>query len=463
MQNVLLIGDSKFLFQEEYSKINNDLDLHYIVANNGKDAAEIIKVSPPDIILIEGIDTVIDDYDILKISQKSGSYIPIILFTEKASVEDAVKAIKSGVYDYIHKPFDPEKLKKNFQKAIKYKEGKDAELKEVTHKEFQDELKIRGIVYESSIMRQLAKNIVKLAKSNANVFIFGESGTGKELVARNIHNLSSRSKYPFIPLDCVSFPATLLESELFGFERGAFTGAVKSKPGVFELAENGTLFLDEITEMDYHMQAKLLRVLQERRVRRLGGKEFIEVNVRIISATNRDPEQAVKVQKLREDLYYRLNVVPVYLPPLKERKEDIPLLVHHFISKYNPTSAIQLKGIDNDALKCLIEYHWPGNIRELENLIHRIMSLSDHDTIEIDDLPNHLKEYKYESEHEIFDESLLKYSYHEAKKKWLERFNIEYFTKLLKRNSGNITKAAKKSGVSRKTFYRMLDEYNIDR
>lgn len=463
MNNILLIGDSKFLFQDEYAEMNNELDLQYIVAGSGKDAAEIIKVSPPDVILIEGVDTVIDDYDILKISKESDSYIPIILFTEKASVEDAVKAIKDGVFYYIQQPFDPAKLKNVLQKTIAYKKKKEAETGKVIIKEVSEEFKIRGIVYESSIMRQLAKNIIKLAKSNANVFIFGESGTGKELVARNIHNLSSRIKYPFIPLDCVSFPDTLLEGELFGFERGTFTGAVKSKPGVFELAENGTLFLDEITEMDYHMQAKLLRVLQERRVRRLGGKEFIEVNVRIISATNRDPEQAVKAKKLREDLYYRLNVVPVYLPPLKERKDDIPLLVHHFISKYNPTTPIQIKGISNETLKCLIDYNWPGNIRELENLIHRIMSLSDHDTIEIEDLPDHLKEYQYESGEEGFDESLLNYSYHEAKKKWLERFNTEYFTKLLKKNDGNISQAAKKSGVSRKTFYRMLEEYNIKR
>ncbi|MFO7889853.1 MAG: sigma-54 dependent transcriptional regulator [bacterium] len=463
MNNVLLIDDSKLLFQDEYTEINNELNMQYIVANNGKDAADIIKFSPPDIILIEGIDTVIDDYDILKISKESASYIPIILFTEKASVENAVKAIKDGVFDYIQQPFNPEKLKDILKKAISYKKEKEAETKQVITREIEDELKIRGIVYESSIMRQLAKNIVKLAKSNANVFIFGESGTGKELVARNIHNLSSRNKYPFIPVDCVSFPATLLEGELFGFEKGAFTGAVKSKPGVFELAENGSLFLDEITEMDYHMQAKLLRVLQERKVRRLGGKEFIEVNVRIISATNRDPEQAVKAEKLREDLYYRLNVVPVYLPPLKERKEDIPLLVHHFISKYNPTTHIQIKGISNEALKCLIDYNWPGNIRELENLIHRIMSLSDHDTIELDVLPEHLKEYQYEPGQDSFDESLLSFSYHEAKKKWLERFNTEYFTKLLEKNDGNISKAAKKSGVSRKTFYRMLKEYNINR
>ncbi len=461
--NVLLIGDSEFLFQDEYAKINNELDMEYIVANNGKDAAEIIKVSPPDIIMIEGVDTVIDKFDILKVSQESDSYIPILLFAEKGSVEAAVKAIKQGVFDYIQKPFTPEKLKENFQKAILDKEKKEVESTEVIHRDVQDELKIRGIVYESSIMRQLAKNIVKLAKSNANVFIFGESGTGKELVARNIHHLSSRYKYPFIPLDCVSFPATLLESELFGFERGAFTGAVKSKPGVFELAEGGTLFLDEITEMDFHMQAKLLRVLQERRVRRLGGKEFIKIDVRIISATNRDPEQAVKAQKLREDVYYRLNVVPIYLPPLKERKEDIPLLAHHFISKYNPTSQIKIKEISNQVLNCLMDYHWPGNIRELENLIHRIMSLSDHDTIEIDDLPDHLREYQYESGQEIFDESLLGLSYHKAKKKWMERFNIEYFSKLLEKYNGNISQAARKSGISRKTFYRMLHEYKIDR
>ncbi len=463
MKNVLLIGDTKFLFQDEYSDINNILDLKYIIANTGKDAAEIVKVSPPDIIMIEGVDTVIDGYDILKISQESDSYIPIILFAEKGSVEITVKAIKSGVFDYIQKPFDAEKLKNYFKKAILYKEKKEVESKDIIRKKVKEELKLRDIVYESSIMRQLAKNIVKLAKSNASVFIFGESGTGKELVARNIHYLSSRCDHPFIPIDCVSFPATLLEGELFGFERGAFTGAVKSKPGVFELAENGTLFLDEITEMDFHMQAKLLRALQERRVRRLGGKEFIKVNVRIVSATNRDPEQAVKTQKLREDLYYRINVVPIYLPPLRERKDDIPLLVHHFISKYNPTSFMQIKGISNDALKCFRDYHWPGNIRELENLIHRIISLSDHDTIEFNDLPDLIKEYKYESGQEIFDESLLCFSYHEAKKKWMERFYMEYFSKLLERNDGNISKAAKKSGVSRKTLYRMLKEYNITR
>lgn len=457
MKNILLAGDSKFIFQNEYSHLINKLNLNFIVANNGKDAAGIIEISTPDIIMIEGDEPIIDGVNILSTALKIDSSIPVILFSEKVNMEAAVLAVKNGAFDYIKKPFSPEKLDDVLTKAVLYRENELLKSKRIS--EHDGDVTLKGVVYESGIMRQIARNIKKLANSKASVFIFGESGTGKELVARNIHRLSPRNVHPFIPVDCVSFPVTLLEGELFGYEKGAFTGAIKSKPGVFELADKGTLFLDEITEMDYHMQAKLLRVLQEKKIRRLGGKVFVDVDVRIVSATNRDPEKAVKEGKLREDLYYRLNVVPVYVPPLRERKEDIPLLVHHFISKYNPTTHLQIKGITKKTLEYLGAYNWPGNIRELENLIHRIMSLTDHNMIEIDDLPEKLK--KYEVKEEIFDERLLNLSYKNAKKMCIERFSIEYFSKLLKINGGNVSKTAKIAEISRKTLYRLLNEYNI--
>lgn len=306
-------------------------------------------------------------------------------------------------------------------------------------------------------MRDIATRVLKVARNDVNVMISGESGTGKELIARNIHYHSPRKNAPFIPVDCVALPATLLESELFGFEKGAFTGAVHAKPGLFELANRGTLFLDEITELDHHLQAKLLRVLQERQFRRIGGKDFIHVNVRIISATNRNPEKAVEDKWLRQDLYFRLNVVPIFLPPLRQRLEDIDILVSHFVKKYNPFASIEIQSISDDAIAALKSYAWPGNVRELENIIQRMISLTDHAEILAEDIPLDPKSKTAQA----VTTDLTQMPYKEAKAKYIEEFTVNYLSQLMKKHNHNITHVAKASGLSRAMLYRLLQKFNI--
>jgi len=454
MKKVLLVEDDA-LIREDCAGFISDMGYECVPVEDGKSAIDLITADSISVVLTDLDIPKYDGMEVLAATKEFDPTIPVIIFTGEDRIETVVKAMKNGAFDYIQKPFTASLIEVTLQKAFK-------------HRDLQNEIfslklkiakpdKLNNIIYESSIMRQIAKNVIKLARSRANVLIFGESGTGKELIARNIHSFSSRNDKPFIPLDCVSLPASLLESELFGFEKGAFTGAHQAKPGVFELADGGTLFLDEITEMDYHMQAKLLRVLQERKFRHIGGKSFIDVDVRIISATNRDPVEAVKEKKFREDLYYRLNVVPIYLPPLRERYEDIPLLVHHFISKYNPFSEIEIKGISGKAMNCLRNWHWPGNIRELENVIQRLISMADHDYIEYDHLPDSLKNV----DNGQLDKSTLSLGYKNAKIKCLENFNKQYFSKLFKDFDGNISKVASAAGVSRKTIYRIMTDFNI--
>lgn len=313
------------------------------------------------------------------------------------------------------------------------------------------------IVGESIEIQKIIETIGRVAKSDVNVLICGESGTGKEVVARNIHGYSHRSQGAFIPIDCVSLPDALLESELFGFEKGAFTGAVRTKMGLFELAEGGTLFLDEITELAPHLQAKLLRVLQERQFRRIGGKTLIDVNVRLISATSRNPETAVEEGRLRTDLYYRLNVVPIQVPPLRERKSDIKILIDHFIHKYAESCPYGIEGITPEAVSSLSDCRWEGNVRELENVIQRILSMIDHEEIRVTDIPE--KYRKIDSAMPM--DGLWTLDYKEAKKIYLDQFTQKYFKRLSDQHQGNMTRIAAASGLSRAMVYRIIHQLNI--
>jgi len=456
MDKVLLVDDEKEILRDR-SRIIESLGFQCLVAKNGKEAIDVIKRESPEVVLTDQKMPKQDGFDVLKATMEIDPDIPVILFTGYGTIESAVQAMKMGAFEYIQKPFFPEMMEVVLKKAIEYRRLRKENI--ALRTQIEETYQLENIVGESDTMKQIAKRVLKVAKSEANVIIFGESGTGKELIARSIHRYSPRKNKPFIPLDCVALPTTLLESELFGFEKGAFTGAIKLKPGVFELAEEGTLFLDEISELDPHLQAKLLRVLQERQFRRIGGEKLIKVDVRIISATNRNPERAVKEKRLREDLYYRLNVVPIYLPPLRDRREDIPHLVHHFIKKYNPFCSIDVRGISNEAMHCIKEYLWPGNVRELENVVHRAMSLTDRNTIGLHDLPDDVQESKAE----LTDEMLHNLKYREAKDKCLEQFGKRYVSKLLEKYQGNISKVARAAGISRKTLYRMLENYGIDR
>jgi two-component system response regulator AtoC len=310
--------------------------------------------------------------------------VPVVMITAHGSVENAVEAVKLGAFDYIEKPFDQEQIRQVVDKALRTHSfaRRDARLEEpIGRGRFR-------LVGDSPAIRQVYAVIEKVANTPSTVLITGESGTGKELIARALHEYSSRHDGPFIKINCAAIPKTLMESELFGYEKGAFTGAVGAKPGRFELAHGGTLFLDEIGEIPVEMQVKLLRVLQESEFERVGGIKTIKVDVRLVAATNRDLHAEVATGAFREDLYYRLNVVPIHLPPLRERRQDIPLLVDHFIAKFNERLKKQISTIDPDAVDRLVSYNWPGNIRELENVIERTMLFCEGPDIRAVDLPS---------------------------------------------------------------------------
>ncbi len=310
------------------------------------------------------------------------------------------------------------------------------------------------IAAHSAVMQHVLEIIKKAAPTDSNVLIFGETGAGKELIAHAIHHLSWRKDGKFVPVDCVAVPANLLESELFGYEKGAFTGASGRKHGLLEFADHGTLFFDEISELEMNLQAKLLRVLQERQFRRLGGKELIAVDIRVIAAMNRNPNKALITHRLRRDLYYRLNVIPIFVPPLRDRIDDIPDLVKHFIKAASERNHSAPKEISPEAMERLKTYRWPGNVRQLKNIIERVVSLSRCSVIETDDLPAYLKSSKNKG-----NTSIGGTPYNEAKKRHLEQFEKKYLQQLLKENNHDIAKAAQMAGISERTIYRMIRRY----
>ena len=328
----------------------------------------------------------LDGMGLLRKLQTEYPEVPVVMITAHGSVENAVEAVKLGAFDYLEKPFEQEQIRQIVAKAMKTHElaRRDARPEEPTG---------RGrfrLIGESFAIRHIYSVVEKIASTPSTVLITGESGTGKELIARALHENSSRHGGPFIKINCAAIPKTLMESELFGYEKGAFTGAVGAKPGRFELAHGGTLFLDEIGEIPVEMQVKLLRVLQESEFERVGGIKTIKVDVRLVTATNRDLLQLIAEDIFREDLFYRLNVVPIHIPPLRDRREDIPLLAEHFITKFNDRLRKDIKGISPQAIACLGIYNWPGNIRELENLMERTMLFCEGPQIEAYDLPPEL-------------------------------------------------------------------------
>ncbi len=358
---------------------------HTEEAADGEEGLQRVTTFRPAIIVSDLVMPRMGGQDLLRALKDQLSDITFILLTAQGTVESAVEAIKEGAYDYLSKPVDPQRLRILLQKAVERQET----LREVRHlrRQLREQGSFGRIVGNSPGIRSVYRTIEQSAPTSASVLISGESGTGKELVAQTIHELSPRAAFPFVAINSAAIPETLLESEIFGHEKGAFTGAQDRRIGVFELAHRGTLFLDEIAEMMPATQVKLLRVLQERVLRRLGGRQEITVDVRVIAATNVDPGEAVRAGKLREDLYYRLNVFALELPPLRERKEDIPLLVQSFLNEFNTRNAKTVRAVDQDAMYLLEHYPWPGNIRELRNVIERATILADGEFIEPKLLP----------------------------------------------------------------------------
>ncbi|MBA2301421.1 MAG: sigma-54-dependent Fis family transcriptional regulator [Acidobacteria bacterium] len=354
-------------------------------APDGEEALRKVTTFRPVIIVSDLVMPRMGGRELLRALHDQLSDITFILLTAQGTVESAVEAIKDGAYDYLSKPVDPQRLRILLQKAVE----RQATLREVRtlRRQLRDSGSFGRIIGNSAGIRAMYRVIEQAAPTNASVLISGESGTGKELIAQTIHELSPRQSFPFVAINCAAIPETLLESEIFGHEKGAFTGAHDRRIGVFELAHRGTLFLDEIAEMQAATQVKLLRVLQERTFRRLGGRQEQTVDVRVIAATNVNPLEASRNGKLREDLYYRLNVFNVDLPPLRDRKDDIPLLVQTFLNEFNRMNNKTVRGVDQDAMYLMEHYPWPGNIRELRNVIERATILADGEFIEVKHLP----------------------------------------------------------------------------
>jgi two-component system, NtrC family, response regulator AtoC len=409
-------------------------------AADGKEALLAVAEQEPDIMVLDNRMPGRDGMEVLREVRSKDMTFPIIMLTAHGNVSQAVQAMKAGATEYLTKPFDLEELKLAIDKALQYRDL--ATEVQRLREELDREYDVQGIVASDPTMLDILETVHKVAPTSATVMIYGESGTGKELVARAMHNLSERASKPFISISAGALPETLLESELFGYEKGAFTGAVAAKPGRFEMANGGTLFLDEIGDISSATQVKLLRVLQERRFERLGGTRSIEVDVRVVAATNQDLQQLIVDNVFREDLFYRLNVVPITLPPLRQRPTDIPLLVAHFLDKYNAGS----KTISPDAMQALANYQWPGNIRELENTIERIVILSVGEEIGVQDLPAEVRSgftaggrgaAKFELPEDGVD---------------LEEVELELVRQAIDRAGGSVPKAAKLLGLTAKTL-----------
>jgi two-component system response regulator AtoC len=384
--------------------------------------------------------------DVLRKIKEMNGTAPVIVMTAFGTIKDAVEAMKLGAFDYITKPFSLDEFALVARRAIEFRELTEENIR--LRQDLSEYSCYLNMIGESAAMRKVFGLIEKVSRTDSTVLILGENGTGKEMAASTIHYQSERANRPLIKVNCAAFPEHLVESELFGYEKGAFTGATRRKPGRFERADKGTIFLDEVGDLPPAVQAKLLRVLQDGQFERLGGTEGLNVDVRIIAATNRSLEENVKKGNFREDLYYRLNVIPVALPPLRERREDIPLLLHHFLQCYNSRFGKKVT-FSSEAIGALMEYDFPGNVRELENIVERCVTLVEEGAVDRDGLPPHL----VLKDNQASSPSLSKVA-GEA-----ERAHI---IRTLRATRGNKTRAAEVLGISRKTLWEKINAYSIE-
>jgi len=438
-KRVLIVDDEKNMRWVLGQALSGD-GYEVLEAADGAAALAIVAEQEPDVMVLDHRMPGKDGMEVLRTVRSKGMQFPIIMLTAHGNVATAVEAMKAGASEYLTKPFDLEELKLAIDKALMYS-GLAAEVVRL-RTELDRDYDVEGIVASDTGMLSVLETVQKVAPTMATVMIYGESGTGKELIARALHNLSDRATKPFVSVSAGALPETLLESELFGFEKGAFTGAVTAKPGRFEMANGGTLFLDEIGDISHATQVKLLRVLQERRFERLGGTRSIDVDVRVIAATNQDLQQLIVDGLFREDLFYRLNVVPITLPPLRQRSGDIPLLVAHFLEKYKAGK----KRINPSAMEALARYQWPGNIRELENTIERIVILSHGDEIEPSDLPGEVRAGLGGGDRIATGFTLPEDGVD------LEEVELDLVRQALDRSGANVPKAAKLLGLTSKTL-----------
>jgi len=422
----------------------------------------MLETERPDLLLTDLKMPEVDGMALLHRARELDPALPVIVITAFATIESAIAAIREGAFDYLPKPFSVDQLRVAVNRALQHRglQRENRSLKEQLAQIYG----LENIVGRSTAMTRVFELVRKAARSEANILILGESGTGKELIARAIHVNSPRAAKPFMPVDCASMPEHLLESELFGHEKGAFTGAVRSKPGLLEVAQGGTLFLDEIAELPVALQGKLLRALQERQIRRVGGTSFVDVDVRLVSATNRDLREATARGQFREELYYRVNVIAIQLPPLRERAGDVQLLVQAFLKRYGADRSLT---IEAEAMAVLERYRWPGNVRELQNVIERTCALAEGERITSRDFPDHV--LASDASARTLDtltavpmpEARADLPLKDAKDQWLAVLEASYLRQILARHDGNVSAAAKAAGIDRKTFHRLINKHNL--
>jgi two-component system, NtrC family, response regulator AtoC len=442
---VLVVDDEVGIRESFEAVLSKEYDL--LFASNGPEALRIVSSRDVNLMLLDIRMPGMDGLEVLRHVKELSEQTEVVIVTAVKSLKTAIEAIKLGASDYITKPFDALEILSLIKRVVE----KQALLKEVLYlrSEVARDNRFENLVGRNARMQEIYDLVARIGDNNATVLLNGESGTGKEVLARAIHQQSNRSQRPFVAVNCAAIPAELLESELFGHEKGAFTGAIATKVGKFELATGGTLFLDEIGHMRLDLQAKILRALQEREVERVGGTRTIKIDVRVLAATNRDLKKAIEDGTFREDLYYRLNVVPITLPDLKDRQEDIPLLANHFVQKFAPESNPAIREISKEAMAILMSHTWPGNVRELENVIERAVTLGRGPAVEPRDLPPQLAGGTNPLERAL------------AKEATLEDLEKDYIAMILRRTKGHQIRAASILGIDRRTLYRKIRRFGL--
>ncbi len=458
----ILVVDDEPDMVENCTRILRRAGYRVLATTDSERALALVESDRPDVLLTDLKMPGIDGMELMRRVHEIDPALPVIMITAFGSIESAVAAIKAGAFDYLPKNFSVEDLTVDVERALRQR-ALGVENRNL-RAQLAAALGLENVIGRSPTMTGVFDLVKKAARSEANILVLGESGTGKELIARAIHANSPRAAQAFIPVDCAALPENLLESELFGHEKGAFTGAVRAKPGLMELADGGTLFLDEIGELPTGLQSKLLRALQERQIRRVGGTSLVDVDVRVVSATNRDIRDAILKGTFREELYYRVNVIEIRLPPLRERSGDVPLLVQAFLRRYGQG---RVQACDPEATAALEAYRWPGNVRELQNVIERACALADGDAITRADLPDHVRHGGRPGVASAaalptgvpLDSTALPLK--DAKEKWMGVLEASYLRQLLERHAGNISAAAKAAGIDRKTFHRLVTKHRI--
>jgi len=443
----ILVVDDEEQMRDLLVKVLERKGYQVSVCGNGADALAFLEREPADLVVTDVRMPGLSGMEALRAIKELNPEIVVIIMTAFGSIDQAVQAVKEGAYDYINKPFKIDEMLLTIEKALE--ERRLRHEVSALRQELRTRYHFENLIGKSRAMQEIFGLIEQVAGSRSTVMVYGKSGTGKELVAKAIHYNSPRASRAFVAVNCAAIPAELLESELFGHEKGSFTGAIATKVGKFELATGGSLFLDEVGSMRLDLQAKILRALQEREVERVGGTRTIKIDVRVIAATNRDLKKAVEEEAFREDLYYRLNVVPITLPDLKDRQEDIPLLANHFVQKFSQESNPAIREISKEAMAVLMSHAWPGNVRELENVIERAVTLGHGPAVLPADLPPHLAGGANPLERAL------------AREATLEDLERDYIAMILQRTKGHQIRAATILGIDRRTLYRKIRRYGL--